>query len=510
MRLWPSGDGTSEPPVFLKWRSSKFFIIFVVVFAVFTDILLYGLIVPVTPTALHERVGLSENEEQKWTSILLALYGVALLAFSPVAGYIADRIVSRWWPLLIGLIALGAATALLCVGTHLGLWIAGRLFQGASAAVVWTVGCALLVDTVGKEELGQALGYIGMGMTLGTMGGPLLGGVLYEHGGYYAVFGLAFALIGLDIVFRIVMIEKKDAVKWLPPTELSSDGEKFDNEAISQAVTGSAAPATQKSDHDGEGSSEAVSPALSEGTQTLEKSTDHDNSNDSITTDSHPARAILTLLASHRMIVTIWAYFILSVALTSLDSVLPLYVEDIFHWEQTGQGLIFIPLCIPHIIDPLVGFINDKYPNLRRYIAAGALFATVPVIVCFRFVTEDSIRQKVLLCALLALLGFCLASLMPPILVEASYVVQEKEEKNPNIFGKGGAMALSYGILNAAFAAGTIVGPFFAGFIRENTGWGTMSWALALLTGVSAIPVLLFLGGFLFKVQKQVEPQSSV
>jgi MFS family permease len=407
---------------------------------------------------------------------------------------------------LIGLIALGAATALLCVGTHLGLWITGRLFQGASAAVVWTVGCALLVDTVDKEELGQALGYIGMGMTLGTMGGPLLGGVIYEHGGYYAVFGSAFALVGVDIVLRLVMIEKKYAVKWLPPMDLSSSqDEKSENEATSQDATDPSTPGAQGSDHYVEGGSRSVSSTLSKLGPTRKEpngQVDEDR-NHSPSTQPQPARAILTLLSSHRMIVTIWAYFILSVVLTSLDSVLPLYVENTFHWGQTGQGLIFVPLSIPHLLDPVVGYLNDKLPSSRRYLASGALFATIPVVVCLRFVTEDSMRHKVLLCALLALLGVCLAFLMPPILVEASYIVQEKEEKNPNIFGKGGAMALSYGILNAAFAAGSIVGPFFAGFIRQSAGWSTMAWALALLTGVSGIPVLLFLGGFLFK-QRQV------
>ncbi|KAF7590641.1 hypothetical protein BBP40_002589 [Aspergillus hancockii] len=506
--LWPSGKGTSEPPLLLEWRSSKFFIIFVVVFAVFTDILLYGLIVPVTPTALHERVGLAESEEQSWTSILLALYGAALLAASPIAGYIADRIESRWWPLLIGLIALGAATALLCVGTHLGLWVAGRLFQGASAAVVWTVGCALLVDTVDKEELGQALGYIGMGMTLGMMGGPLLGGVIYEHGGYYAVFGLAFALVGVDIVFRIVMIEKKHAVRWLPPKYLSSSqGDKSEKEATLQGAASSSPPGTQGSNKNIMEGSRAVSPTR---VPSREVSNGHslENQDHSASTQLQPARAVLTLLSSHRMMVTIWAYFILSVALTSLDSVLPLYVKDTFHWGQTGQGLIFVPLSIPHLLDPVVGYLNDKLPNCRRYLASGALFATIPVIVCLRFVTDDSLRHKVLLCALLALLGVCLAFLTPPILVEASYIVQEKEEKNPNIFGKGGAMALSYGILNSAFAAGSIVGPFFAGYIRQCAGWSTMAWALALLTGVSGIPVLLSLGGFLFK-KRQVGTQSA-
>ncbi|GAT22024.1 MFS transporter [Aspergillus luchuensis] len=395
---------------------------------------------------------MSVDQEQSWTSILLALYGAALLAASPVAGYIADRFESRWWPLIVGLLAIGASTALLCVGTHLSLWIIGRIFQGASAAVVWTVGAALLVDTVGKDGLGQAMGYIGMGMTFGIMGGPLLGGVTYARGGYYAVFALAFALVGVDIVLRLVMIEKKHAVKWL-----QQEKEQVGQQAVE--TSGHASPKKTRS-------------------------------------------AVLTLLASERMIVTIWAYFIVSVVLTSFDSVLPLFVEDTFGWDQTGQGLIFVPLSVPHISDPFFGWINDKFVNARRYMAAGALFTTIPFMVLLRLVTHDSMGQKVLLCALLVLIGFCVASLMPPLLVEASYIVAEKEAQDPNAFGKGGAMALSYGILNSAYAAGTIVGPFFAGFIRENAGWKTMTWALALLTGVSGVPILLFLGGFLFKKKR--------
>ena len=390
---------------------------------------------------------------------------------------------------------MGASTALLCVGTHLGLWIAGRLFQGASAAVVWTVGAALLVDTVGKEGLGQAMGYLGMGMTIGIMGGPLIGGVVYARGGYYAVFALAFALVGVDIVLRLTMIEKKHAVRWI-------EQEKREDPQISPSETIEKGPGSE----DANESSRFDAPSNdSEKQVTIGQPSPelYDSSNSPKATS-----AVFTLLASNRMLVTIWAYFILSVLLSSFDSVLPLFVEDTFGWGQTGQGLIFIPLSIPHLSDPIFGMINDKYGNARRYMAAGALFATVPFLVLLRLVTHNSIGQKVLLCALLAIVGFCIASLMPPLLVEASYIVEEKEAQNPNIFGKGGAMALSYGILNAAFAAGTIVGPFFAGFIRQSAGWKTMTWALALLTGISGIPILLFLGGFLFK-KKRSEPTPS-
>jgi MFS family permease len=386
---------------------------------------------------------------------------------------------------------LGASTALLCVGTTLGLWIAGRLFQGVSAAIVWTVGLALLVDTIEKEALGEAMGYAAMGITLGTMTGPLLGGVLYENGGYYAVFGLAFGIIGLDIFLRLVLIEKKDALEWLQ-TERFSTG-PVDNPTEKQPKDGRASlpcptnecDSNSRSEHDIASNATPRGGATGDPNQQMPR--------------KRRFGAVATLLASDRMLVTLWAYFIVAVALTSLDSVLPLFVQDTFGWKQTAQGLIFIPVSVPHILDPFFGYINDKFPQARRFVVGGALLTTVPLFVLLRLVTTNSMNQKVVLCVLLALIGLCLAFLIPPLFVEASYVVQEKEAESPGVFGKGGAMALAYGILNSAFAAGSMVGPFLAGFIRENAGWGTMSWVIGLLMGVSAIPILLFLGGRIWK-----------
>ncbi|KAJ5265490.1 hypothetical protein N7524_006508 [Penicillium chrysogenum] len=425
---------------------------FVVAFATGTDIFMYGLIVPVTPTALKERVGIPEDNIQTWTSILLALYSAALLAFAPVVGYIADRAESRRWPLLVGLVALAAATALLCVGTHIALWIVGRLFQGAAAAVVWTAGLALMVDTVGKDDLGQAIGYVSMAISVGTLAGPLLGGVVYEDGGYYAVFGLAFAFIALDIILRLLLIERRHASGEIP--------ERPD--------------------------------LLPNGSEPRESQTPSPPSRNAL-------ERITILLSSPRLVVSVWGYFIISIVLTSFDSVLPLFVQGTFEWQQSGQGLIFIPLMVPHVLDPVTGFIIDKYPKTCRYLAAGAFLASVPVMVLLRFVTDNSMQHKVLLCALLACVGLCFAVAMPPLITEVFFAVKDKEDKTPDIFGRGGAMALAFGLSNMGFAAGSLIGPFFAGFIRQEAGWGAMGWALGLIAGISSIPILLFVGGWILK-----------
>ncbi|KAF7585452.1 hypothetical protein BBP40_010891 [Aspergillus hancockii] len=454
-------------PKFVEFRSSRWFVTFVVSFASATDIFMYGLLVPVTPTALHNRVGIPNERVQGWTSILLALFSAALLALSPIVGYIADRSESRRWSFLFGLVGLGAATALLCVGTSIGLWVAGRLFQGAAAAVVWVVGITLMADTLGKDGLGQAIGYMAMAGSVGTLAGPLLGGVLYQECGYYAVFGLAFGLIGLDILLRLMLIERRHAIKWLAPEMrplVATQNEAGD-------PTNPSMP-TRSGDNQGSLKTSASQSGLGR---------------------------VSFLLSSSRLIVALWGNFIIALLLSSFDSVLPLFVQGTFGWQQSGQGLIFLPLIVPHVFEPITGFIIDNFPRSSRYITAGSFLTSALLLILLRLVTDNSIHHKFLLCAILALLGLCFAVALPPLDLEVFHAVKAKEGQDPNASGQGGDIALAYGLTNMGFAAGSLVGPFFAGFIRQQAGWGTMGWALGLIASVSAIPTLLFMGGWILR-----------
>lgn len=56
--------------------------------------------------------------------------------------------------------------------------VIARIFQGLSCAVVWTVGMALIVDTMGKDQVGAAMGIVSMAMTVGTVVGPFVGGIV--------------------------------------------------------------------------------------------------------------------------------------------------------------------------------------------------------------------------------------------------------------------------------------------------------------------------------------------
>lgn len=74
-------------PRWLSQRISRSYTIFVVSYAVFVDIFLYGVIVLVIPFALQQRIGVPFQHVQHWVSILLAVYGGSLLFFSLGVGY---------------------------------------------------------------------------------------------------------------------------------------------------------------------------------------------------------------------------------------------------------------------------------------------------------------------------------------------------------------------------------------------------------------------------------------
>lgn len=117
-------------PWLLELRSSTWFITATVCTAVFTDIFLYAVIVPVFPFSLVRRIGVAEEDVQHWLSVLLSVYGAALLVAAPIFGWISDRINSRRGMLLCGMLVLGAATVILCLAKNLPLLIIGRLLQG--------------------------------------------------------------------------------------------------------------------------------------------------------------------------------------------------------------------------------------------------------------------------------------------------------------------------------------------------------------------------------------------
>lgn len=146
----------------LRWRSKTSFIMATVAIGLFTDLFLYGLPVPLLPYILKDRLGLPATEIQSHSSGLLAAHAISSVVFCPISAILTDKFTERKLPYLTGVFALLLATILFFLGDNMVTLVIARLLQGSSGALVWTVGQALLIDTVGAENVGKTTGSVRM------------------------------------------------------------------------------------------------------------------------------------------------------------------------------------------------------------------------------------------------------------------------------------------------------------------------------------------------------------
>ncbi|KAL2038085.1 hypothetical protein N7G274_009032 [Stereocaulon virgatum] len=485
----------SSQPYLLEIRSSKFFVYTVINLAVFTDAYLYGLIIPILPFALVERVHLHEEEVQQWIGLLLAAYGAGLIIGAPIAGWFADRTSSRRVPYLVGLVALAFATLAFSLGHSTVVLFVGRLIQGASSAAVHTVGMAILADTVGQDGIGPAMGFVGMSIALGVVLGPILGGILYHHCGYLAVFTSAYALVGLDFLFRVFMMTEKDSRPRQPIVQINhQDYGTISDDAI--------LPGNPASQDDVVSTSHPESSCLL-WTPSTPRLTE---SNTSASSQQPPAYTILNrkpsnpqrypiivLLTSSRMLAALLGEFMQSLILTGLESILPLRIKTIFGYNSMQVALVFLSLSFSTFVGPVVGHLSDRM-GAKIMVCLGFVYAA-PLIILLRLVDHDGESELILLCCLLFLLGIALNMVLTPVWSEVSYLIDDRVTEEPGIFGSKGAYAQAFSLMNVAYASGSLIGPLTGSFLVEILGWNDVTLATGILCALCVLPCLFATGG---------------
>lgn len=172
----------------------------VVTIAIFTDMLVYGIIVPILPT-----YALSLGVSQTAIGFLFSSYAIALLIATPVFGVLSDKI-GRKGPMLWGLMGLAASTLFYAFATQFWMLVIARSLQGISAAITWTAGFALLADLYPLQERGRVMGIALSGQSIGTLIGPTVGGWLFQLGGYKLPFLIATGFAVVDGILRLLLI----------------------------------------------------------------------------------------------------------------------------------------------------------------------------------------------------------------------------------------------------------------------------------------------------------------
>jgi multidrug resistance protein len=189
-------DAGGAPPAAPPQRA----VVVVVAVALFLDMLLYGLVVPVVPA-----YGASLGATPRAIGLVFATYAGALLVASPPLVALSPRL-GRRGPLLAGLAGLAIATALFGEARSLGALFAARALQGAAAAASWTAGLALVADAAPEGRRGRAFGVTSAASALGTLLGPPLGGVLADLLGFRAPFRVIAAATAVAFVGALVVL----------------------------------------------------------------------------------------------------------------------------------------------------------------------------------------------------------------------------------------------------------------------------------------------------------------
>jgi len=318
------------------------------------------------------------------------------------------------------------------------------------------------------------MGFVSIGMTMGSTLGPLLGGVIYERAGYVAVFILAFGVIGFDVMMRLIVIEKQAADQWKEdpvPGQL--------NVITNNDVEGQMSISSQRAN---DGTIRSVMTA---------------NATATIRRKESRVPALLLLLKSPRHLNSLYITIMLGTIFTSFDAVLPIRVKHQLGFGPTAAGLIFLAIIIPSLIAPLGGRLSDKYGP--RWFVVAAFLISAPLFILLRFPTKPEARQIVLLCALLGGIGFVIAACLPGAMGEISASVVEFEKKDPGIFGDKGAFAQAYALFNIAWSVGSVVGPLLGGFLHNAVGWNNLVLILGILCLLASFVTMWYTGGKITK-----------
>ena len=268
------------------------------------------------------------------------------------------------------------------------------------------------------------MGFVFSGNTFGLLISPFVAGIVYDHAGYYAVFGVCFGVFGIDLLLRAFMIEKREAVKYLPEKQEDDDTTYQQSPQIEQAGGNTTAeeglehnskqdkphheqpnhkPPTPNKHPDPESPPNETTPFL---TRTLTST--------STATKSYISHHIpkLSILAhSPRLIAAVYGCLTHTMLLASIDSILPLFVKRTFDWTATGAGTIFLTISCPSLFGTVFGALADRFGS--RVVSLSGMGLTTLNLGLMGLCGENELRDKVLLSVFLVLAGMYNSKYLP-------------------------------------------------------------------------------------------------
>lgn len=150
--------------------------------------------------------------------LALTTYLLALAVFIPISGWVADRFGARpTFMSAIGVFLLGSIGC--AASSSLETMVAARFLQGMGGAMMVPVGRLVLLRTVPKNELVQALSWLTIPALVGPVVGPPLGGFITTYFDWRWIFliNIPMGLLGIALAKRFIpdLREPTPPLDWL-------------------------------------------------------------------------------------------------------------------------------------------------------------------------------------------------------------------------------------------------------------------------------------------------------
>jgi DHA2 family multidrug resistance protein len=149
---------------------------------------------------------------------VVTAYVVASAIVMPLTGFLVDNI-GRKRLLMINIVGFGLTSMLCGLSTNLTEIIVFRALQGVFGASLIPLSQYILRDTFSREELGKAMAVWSMGILVGPILGPTLGGYITENLSWHWVFFINIPVCILAFVLATSLISESELkpkpIDWL-------------------------------------------------------------------------------------------------------------------------------------------------------------------------------------------------------------------------------------------------------------------------------------------------------
>ena len=202
-----------------------------------------------------------------------------------------------------------------------------------------------------------------MGLTIGSLLGPPVAGVLYKRWGFRAPFIFGITITCIDFLARLLLIERHEAMRWgVDPMAITTGGNEEDPEVVPEVTAGveraeqpsvpEPQPAAQENTNDsticeGEGGINAQVEKKAMGGDQIEKQLQEPKKS---RVTALPHIALLKLMKSPRAGVCIILTFCWGLGWAGQEAALVLHMENLWGLNPRQAGIAFIAAVVPTIL----------------------------------------------------------------------------------------------------------------------------------------------------------------